>query len=204
MVRVESVWLPSCPSQTTTSWAPPARNPSTAALISPVSNWRISGSLGSVWSCRQTPPTPSASVMRKTVLFCPQAAGKIRTKSQSRKRIPTLLPHVVVTTWNGFARILRALSPQRQQSHGREEQRGGPWFRRTDKVFQEPQLRRSRRDVIIGQKLADSLLRVHEDARTGAPADRDIFTARAVIAERQETRGDRQEVAVSGRAPTAQ
>jgi hypothetical protein len=32
MVRAESVWLPSCPSHTITSSAPPARKPSTAAL----------------------------------------------------------------------------------------------------------------------------------------------------------------------------
>ena len=37
-VNAESVWLPSWPSQTTTSSAPPVRKPSTAALISPVSN----------------------------------------------------------------------------------------------------------------------------------------------------------------------
>src|ERR1017187_9998263 len=87
MVSVESVWLPSWPSQTRTSSAPPARNPSTAALISPVNNWRISGSLGSVWSWRQMPPTPSASVMRKTVFVWAHAAEQVKMRRNERKRI---------------------------------------------------------------------------------------------------------------------
>src|SRR6185295_2085005 len=87
MVSVDNVWLPSCPSQTTTSSTPPAMKPSTAALISPVSSWRISWSLGSVWSCRQTPPTPSASVISKTVLFCAQPWELVNIRRHRRKRI---------------------------------------------------------------------------------------------------------------------
>src|SRR3979411_2896375 len=90
MVRAESVWLPSCPSQTTTSVAPPARNPSTAALISPVSSWRISLSLGSVWSWRQTPATPPASVIIKTDFFaCPQQGARL-----SRTAMTNFIPEI--------------------------------------------------------------------------------------------------------------
>ena len=76
MVSVESVCEPSCPSQTMTSSAPPSRKPSTAALISPVSNCRISELVGSVWSWRQTPPTPSASVIMKMVFLACAASGR--------------------------------------------------------------------------------------------------------------------------------
>src|SRR5258708_23337239 len=86
IVSAESVRLPTCPSQTITSLAPPSRKPCTAALISPVSNCRISASFGSVWSCRHTPATPSASVIMKTRLLCGNK-GTTVSKSRIVKRI---------------------------------------------------------------------------------------------------------------------
>src|SRR6185437_12569585 len=73
IVKAESVALPSCPSQTNTSVAPPSKKPATALLISPVSNCRSSASFGSVCSWRQMPATPSASVIMNTVFGCAKA-----------------------------------------------------------------------------------------------------------------------------------
>src|SRR5690349_19148558 len=100
IVRVERVWLPSWASHTITSSAPPARKPSTAALISPVSNWRNSGSLGSVCSCRQIPPTPSASVIRNTVFFCADRVPAAHNRIISHL-MPLSLPFLVFRVQDG-------------------------------------------------------------------------------------------------------